>query len=55
MKEKEALQAAEAFPGWVPEDVVKEALRKPPRNGHEAIRFFVQALYAKGYEIKKAR
>ena len=55
MKEKEAMEAAEGFPSWVPEEVVKVALRKPPHNGHEAIRLFVQALYAKGYEIKKRR
>ena len=48
MKEIEALELADKFPEWV-----GELLEESAKGARGALRWFILALYSKGYEIRK--
>ena len=48
MSEHESVDMADEFPEWV-----SELLRESADGARETIRWFIKALYSKGYEIGK--
>ena len=48
MEEKEALELADEFPGWV-----TDLFRISATGAKQTIRWFIKTLYSQGYEIRR--